>query len=283
MAKRLLPLLNKEKDLWCRLYGSKYGEIHPWMKREVRKGIYQFKEIRKGLKALRGGILKQIGNGTETKIWNDPWITVIPLKHWPTYINIKELEKYSTVSQLLINNEWRNEVIEKCFDSILTERIQCIHTDICLRGDRWIWTESRNGELSIKGVYLHLKQAGIRAENINFNWNSIWRLKIAERVKYFCRKLVWDRLPLSDWFSKFSGIEIEDCVICGKEKESSEHILFKCMYAENYWRLVEQKLGIKFKKRDNWTKGNWILEAEGYEEASAGWLKAFLANSLWLI
>ncbi|WOK97239.1 hypothetical protein Cni_G05947 [Canna indica] len=77
-------------------------------------------------------------------------------------------------------------------------------------------------------------------------------------------------------------MKTNDCYICKKGKDSQNHILFECIWVQEYWKEVEKKMNIQFKHQNEWREGKWLLEAEMYDKNSGESLNAFIANSLWL-
>ncbi|WOL14512.1 hypothetical protein Cni_G23292 [Canna indica] len=111
----------------------------------------------------------------------------------------------------------------------------------------------------------------------------MWSLQVFERVKIFLWKMIWGRFPTFAWFNKISGIEVENCVLCSNQFDEQNHIFFNCDFAQDYWCLVESKLNIRFRYRNGWENGEWLKEADQYEELSGSRLKDFLANSFWFL
>ncbi|WOL05405.1 hypothetical protein Cni_G14133 [Canna indica] len=129
MAKRVFPLLNKEGNSWCQILNCQKTKRHPWMERRGKDISWNGKVIVENLKCLRKGIKKCVGNGKETAIWTDPWIVIVPLKCWPTYINVIELEKLEMDSDLIEGFRWESEILNSCFGKKLIHKIEGINVD----------------------------------------------------------------------------------------------------------------------------------------------------------
>ncbi|WOK94093.1 hypothetical protein Cni_G02795 [Canna indica] len=104
----------------------------------------------------------------------------------------------------------------------------------------------------------------------------MWRMNVSQRVKMFNWKLLWGRLPTSEWFGKHSGCEVEKCYLCKEGNDGITHIFFERKSIEDYWRLIEEKLNVQFKHKDEWKDGKWLRESDGYQYESAECLKAFM-------
>ncbi|WOL20595.1 hypothetical protein Cni_G29400 [Canna indica] len=129
MAKRVLPLLNDEGSIWSNFNKDKYKAFHPWEVCRRKHKFEQAKVIFKCMENVREGICIKIANGKNTDIWLDPWIDAIPLSHWPTLVDPKELEKYSKVEELFSDDGWKMEKLHRCFNSELIGKIMCIQID----------------------------------------------------------------------------------------------------------------------------------------------------------
>ncbi|WOL04220.1 hypothetical protein Cni_G12941 [Canna indica] len=104
-AKRIIPFLNNEEPLWVKLLHAKYPSYHPWYYGKTSKFSWAFRSIHNAILQLRDGLLKQVGNGKNIRILEDPWISNIPIGKWPTFVNIRGISDYNHVSQLIKNND----------------------------------------------------------------------------------------------------------------------------------------------------------------------------------
>ncbi|WOL08423.1 hypothetical protein Cni_G17176 [Canna indica] len=283
VAKRVLPVLNKDDVLWVKFLNAKYKNMHPWLETESKGISWNIKALISGMVAVREGPRMVIGDGKVASVWNDPWFSEIPLRWWPTYANVNELAKYETVSELFREGKWNMDLLSQCFDLSLCRRIEDIWIDTEHRNEKWAWSKNDTGALTTKRAYPFIKGMDDRTEAICFDWSKMWRLKMSERIKKFIWKLIWGRVPTSKWFGRFTGAEIEKCFVCKDAEDDINHLLFECEVASRYWSMAESRLGIVFKKRDEWTNGGWMNEAEAFDSDSDKKLCVFIANSLWLI
>ncbi|WOL00435.1 beta-glucosidase 22-like [Canna indica] len=147
--------------------------------------------------------------------------------------------------------------------------------------DNWVWNESKDGVMTVRSAYWYLKNKEVLEEGPGVVWKDIWNMKIAQNAKVFIWKMIWGRLPVAAWFSKFNNALTEKCWVCKQDEDKMEHIFYKCSFANEYWTYAERQLGISFRFKNEWGKGEWLKEGEGFDRDSATGLKAFLANSFW--
>lgn len=69
------------------------------------------------------GFKRCIGSDWNTKVWTEPWIDVMPLNHWPTYVNVDFVSSLSSVADLTDENEWNLDKLNVGFHPILVKRI----------------------------------------------------------------------------------------------------------------------------------------------------------------
>ncbi|WOL08208.1 hypothetical protein Cni_G16960 [Canna indica] len=143
-----------------------------------------------------------------------------------------------------------------------------------------IWALNESGKLTCKIAYNHLKEKEKIQDTISFDWQIIRKLKVVPKIKIFIWKLVLERLPSSDYLSRFCKIQRSSCHVCGKESDSINHILFNCPFAQDFWLKVESAASCIFKYKTSWCKGKWFEESENLEKESGEVLTALIAG-LW--
>ncbi|WOL07085.1 hypothetical protein Cni_G15821 [Canna indica] len=136
MEKRVLPVLHKEDNKLCEILNQKCKRWHPWMRSSGKDLSKNVKTIADCMIALNDGLKVCIVNGKNTNIWKDPWIGTIPLEIWPTFINVKELEKHEMVFELIKDKKWNADVLNNCFRRSLKNLIEegCINEEEIKKG-----------------------------------------------------------------------------------------------------------------------------------------------------
>ncbi|WOK94372.1 hypothetical protein Cni_G03074 [Canna indica] len=210
-AKRILPFLNKDKALWVKLLHARYPYYHPWFYGKASKFSWTFKSIHNAILQLRDGLMKQIGNGKDTSILEDPGVSSIPIGKWPTFVN------------------------EKQWNPVPSE----------------------------------------------INWVSLWEMNCIPKIKTFAWKLIWKRIPTSNYFAKFNGNIINNCPVCMNGEDSQDHLFFECPFATSYCITAGKTLGVNFEHFSNCKDGLWLLEGKNFDKENGNKLNGFIGASLW--
>ncbi|WOL17276.1 hypothetical protein Cni_G26065 [Canna indica] len=71
--------------------------------------------------------------------------------------------------------------------------------------------------------------------------------------------------------------------ICKRGDDSIEHIFYDCIFASDYWRLVEKELGISYKHMKEWGEGKWLEEGKGYDKELVQFITDFIVVSMWAL
>jgi hypothetical protein len=151
-----------------------------------------------GKEVLVQGLIKRIGNGASTNIWQDRWI---PMHFWqdrwiPMHFNAKPItpsegQEVTLVSDLMLDSgQWNEKLIKSVFLPIDARAI----LRIPLRSqeeDWWAWEPEKFGDYTVKSAYRKLHgantdHAGLvpRVSN-DASWSKLWKLNVPPKVKVF--------------------------------------------------------------------------------------------------
>ncbi|KAA3480300.1 LINE-1 reverse transcriptase like [Gossypium australe] len=103
--------------------------------------------------------------------------------------------------------------------------------------DRLIWVHDNKGEFSVKKLSKLLIEG---VEDISFDFDKIWKLKVPPRVRSFIWMISIDRIRTKDFLSR-RGLEfsnLESCPWCNNEQEKVEHFFFRCKFIKGFWRKI---------------------------------------------
>ncbi|XP_038975761.1 uncharacterized protein LOC120106779 [Phoenix dactylifera] len=84
-----------------------------------------------------------IGNGRSIDVAGDPWVDVLPLRHWSTVVSVEAAEGQH-VCDLLVpgGDEWDEARLGQLFENHLTERVYSLLIPECADPDIQIWSSS---------------------------------------------------------------------------------------------------------------------------------------------
>ncbi|KAF7837677.1 hypothetical protein G2W53_006159 [Senna tora] len=181
----------------------------------------------------------QVGNGENINMWFDRWLCSNE-KIWP--LNNVQLDL--KVKNLLKDGErkWDEEKIRHLVD--LNTARYILATQINETGpDKVIWPYAIDGNYSVKsGYHCAIKDCLSQEEGTSRSreqdsklWNSIWKAKVQPKVRNFIWKLCKNAIPVRDNLARRKMKVDNQCPICLKEIETTEHCFIFCEKAKAIW------------------------------------------------
>nr|GEX43058.1 RNA-directed DNA polymerase, eukaryota, reverse transcriptase zinc-binding domain protein [Tanacetum cinerariifolium] len=196
--------------LWMRFVKDIYGEdgalnsssslskCSPWLDIIHEVTVLRTKDIN-----LLDLILKKVGNGLNTLLWDDPWLD--------------DLAGGAEEEQLgfLLSH----------MDGLILKNIL----------DRWVWSLEATCEFSVKFVHQLIDDSILSKEEVVTRWVKVMFIKI----NVFAWRVRLDKLPTRLNHS-LKGIDISTivCRICDASVESSSHIFSSCPMARQLRRKL---------------------------------------------
>ncbi|XP_042950144.1 uncharacterized protein LOC122282259 [Carya illinoinensis] len=152
----------------------------------------------------------------------------------------------------LINGEtrwWDISKVRALFNPIIAEKI--LKIVICPEGyeDRWMWSEERSGEFSVRSAY-KLLQKGLydavgqssNSSSLNSLWKAIWKMKLPLKIRIFAWKLCKDCLPIGlNLIKKHVDIDPKCCLCAEQNEDLSQAIVYYPQLIE-FWKGQLPKL-----------------------------------------
>jgi len=239
LAKVSWRLLTKPSSMLAKVLLGKYCQSSSFLDCKVSNNAsHGWRGICLGRDLLKTQLGRAIGTGKDSKIWQEPWISlskpVTPMG--PATQFSQEL----TVADLICpsSNSWIKEIIQLLLPEYEAEILEIRPSK---RGaqDRYIWLLTKSGEYSAKTGYL---VANLREERpllnppvVEFDWlREIWNIKTSPKIKFFLWKAMKQALPTGE-ILKFRGINPTTvCPHCG-EDETDTHLFFHCSFASSIW------------------------------------------------
>jgi len=179
-------------------------------------------------------------DGTKINIWNMPWIRSLPsLK--PSTTRPPHYEDL-TVSHLINTgmNSWNQMIVQSIFNHSDASAILATPLYSRMMEDTRIWKASIDGSYSIKTAYHICTDLLLAAtpSNDNYNWTTLWNIKIHARVGSFLWHLAQQCLPTQANLT-ICGIPCKDvCVSCKLLVETHMHTFFVCSKVADCWEKI---------------------------------------------
>lgn len=169
-----------------------------------------WRAILDGREALSHGIIRRIGTGEDTRIWEHNWIPRLGMMR-PITSLIPNPPQY--VSDLIESSSasWREDLVRSVFLPVDAEKILKIPVSTKRVADFWAWGEDSRGLFSVSSVYRMLVRIKINRENClghagrqsdliteQKSWTALWGIKVPSKIKNFLWRLCHESLPTGE-------------------------------------------------------------------------------------
>jgi hypothetical protein len=243
LAKQGWRLIRNPESLVARIMKAKYYLNSNFLEAKIgRNPSYAWRSIWNSKKLLKEGLIWRVGDGTQIKIWEDPWIPQ-PRAH-PARSPINILDSQATVSELLdVDTNWWNMALVKDIFDEEEARMIC-GLSVCPRrgSDILAWEHTKNGVFTVRSAY-HLAMERAEEREASYSeyqvsrrmWKRIWEMKGSRVVKFFMWKACNNILPTKEKLFKREVVPDPLCPICMLAPESLSHILWTCPSAQDVW------------------------------------------------
>ncbi|XP_027152078.1 uncharacterized protein LOC113752144 [Coffea eugenioides] len=199
---------------------------------------------------LDKGLIRRIGNGRNTRIWEHKWIPET-ISGMPSTVkpNNCDLER---VDELICHNRWNKITIFKVFNRNDAERILSIPLSLSGREDSYYWQPQAGGEYTVNSGYKiqmknnrQVREGGSEvagssyiegSQQMSQMWNTLWQLNIKHKIKLFIWKCIQGALPVREAVSRRTKIGDPICRTCGEAQETVEHLLLTCPHTVDIWK-----------------------------------------------
>lgn len=236
-------MLTNPDCLLSRVLLGKYCHKYSLLKVKPTKGAsHGWVGILAGRDLLLPHIGKAIGEGTETKVWSDSWISTTarcvpfgPPKEGDSDLYVSDLINRGTY-------EWNKELVIKNFPDF-AEEIFALRPSKTGARDSYIWFASTSGQYSTKSGYASAIAEQTLPHHATplpepFDWyKSVWRVPIAPKLQLFLWKAIQGALPTGDNLRKRGLLQNTNCVHCGMI-ETTDHIFLHCPFTQQVWSTL---------------------------------------------
>lgn len=97
------------------------------------------------------------------------------------------------------------------------------------------WSKEASGSFSVGSAYIASGEEGLTEAA---KWNSIWKLKVPNRVCTFIWLVKHNRIMTNENRAKRGITKSDSCWFCTNIMESVDHVLRHCPFADSVWRAV---------------------------------------------
>lgn len=183
-----------------------------------------------------------IGDGRSIRPFRDPWVPLQASYRLTPSSQMIPAEE-GRVSDWIDsdNRTWRQELVRHAVGEVGAAMILDMQIPIEPRRDVLRWPHTRSGAVTVRSAYhcIHDKRTR-RGQDLNQQplnqsvWQVIWQSKVWQKIKAFMWKVASRVLPSR--LNLVRGVQVTACYPFCEEVETTKHLLFGCMWAQQLWR-----------------------------------------------
>ncbi|CAJ2673056.1 unnamed protein product [Trifolium pratense] len=253
-------MLVDREGLWFRVLAGRYGVERGRLCEGGARGSTWWRELARirdgGGEAGRGwfreSVLRQVGDGSDTFFWTDPWVDGISLRErFGRLFDLAE-NKSVLVAEMFLRGweaggeawEWRRQL--RAWEEEMLGECQALLLTISLQdhvSDRWQWRSGLDDGYTVRGVYQLLTTQD--AVTLDVASGLIWHRQVPLKVSICAWRLLRDRLPTKANLVTRGILSTEAhlCVSGCGEVETAQHLFLYCSSFGSLWSLVSSWIG----------------------------------------
>lgn len=198
LARQAWRLLKEPDTISARILKSVYFPYSDILLAEVGSRPSQiWWSICEGRDILRTGLIKRIGDGADTNIWNDNWL---PRNFNMRPICIVSANPPSQVSELIVHatKSWNEQALEEHLLPMDAEIVRQIPISYKAQQDFYAWQYERSGSFSVRSCYRlvvetkYRREAWLNGESSKSDtaqqersWKQLWGIKVPAKIRMF--------------------------------------------------------------------------------------------------
>ena len=245
LAKQMWRLLKYPHSLLARvLKGQYYKHSSPITVGRANNPSYGWRSILASKPVLQQGLRKRIGNGHDTKAWEEPWLPTKPARP-PNNIAFprdEELRVYHLIDANAMT--WNLDLLRLFVAEEDISHIVLLRVSRTGRPDSFSWDFTKSGLYTVKSGYsvahdMRLKAGShVAAEpSTTVLKAAVWKMKAPRKLKHFLWQATSGFLATAAQLHGRHCSRESTCSRCGAESESINHTLFECPPALQCWAL----------------------------------------------
>lgn len=202
---------------------------------------------------LKLGLIRRIGTGQSTWIWETNWL---PRDHLLRPIRSDRPNSPVWVSDLIDEGlvSWNREILQEFFTLFDAETILNIPLSTRRQNDFWAWHFEKTGIFSVRLAYRMLVARREMEVNCRDNvagrsnlkevekeWSTLWQVRVPSKIRVFLWRLAKHSLPSADVLFHRNMATCDACSLCGVQ-DSWRHSLVDCNMTRCVWALVPEEV-----------------------------------------
>jgi hypothetical protein len=202
LARQGWRMLTNPDSLCARVLKAKYFSDCSILDAQPNSGMsYSWRSILKGVQLLKDGVVWRVGDGTDIKIWNDPWL---PREGATKPITQRRNCLLTKVCELIdpSTGQWDETLIRIIFCEFDASTILAI--PICEDFEDFVACQhDEKGVFSVKSAYKLFvrtrdgpQATSSTAAPAEQFWKAIWKIPVIPKIQQFIWRLAHNSLPM---------------------------------------------------------------------------------------
>ncbi|KAL0863996.1 hypothetical protein Bca101_043114 [Brassica carinata] len=204
---------------------------------------FAWRSLMFGRNLLKEGLVRDVGDGRDTNIWNEKWI-IDGIPKTLMYKQGSVIDLTLKISDLLIPGMGLLNVnlVRQTFIAEDAELILKLKPRIDRRNSfKWGYTSngcysSQSGRKLLELLRERQQPLHVSLPPIEKNlWKAIWKIKAPSKLKHFLWRVLAGAVPVKERINS-RGLHLDSsCRLCQSGSESICHLLFSCPHAKEVW------------------------------------------------
>jgi len=236
LLKLIWRILSARDSLWVKWVNKHLirKETFWSVKENTGLGSWLWRKILKQRDKARLFHRMEVRSGTFTSFWHDHWCPLGRLhQHMGSRGTIDlGIPNNATVAEVM--NTHRRKRHRADFLNQIKSQIELARQDRSTDGDRSLWKQKED---TFKSSFSSSKTwQQIRSISLRCDWyRGVWFSASTPKYSFVTWLAFHNRLTTSDKICKWNSGARYDCVFCGEELETRDHLFFSCPYSSHVW------------------------------------------------
>jgi hypothetical protein len=239
LVKWIWKITQGSDDIWFKLIKAKYMPEGNFFISKNRGASQFWQGLHKVKHLFKWGAVNTVNNGEGTFFWKDTWLGEVPLEiKYPRFFDICK-DKDVLVNECYDEEDWSMEFQRPLLaeDLNMWEELQADLQEQVLRPERDVvlWSLDSSKNFTVNSLYKFRTDGGVR----NNVLKTIWKCGLPLKIKIFLWQLYNRKVQAATVLKERGWKGSSRCVLC-QDKESIDHIFFRCVLSKFLWKCWNQ-------------------------------------------
>jgi len=195
---------------------------------------------------FRASVRVELGSGDLARFWTDNWLPCGPicLAAPDLFSAVGRRRRGRSVREALMARRWTRDITGATTAAVIADYLMLwdVLQGVQLQpgiDDRFIWKWSANGTYDAASAY----RAFFHGTTGLAGAREVWRVCCPPKVKFFFWLALRKRLWTAERRWRHGLQQHADCLLCGQEDETCDHLLVACVFSREIWYRILSAVG----------------------------------------